>query len=40
MNNGKIIKTGNYDLAMEVEKNGYNYFKNSNNDITEEVTNE
>ena len=40
MNNGKIIKTGNYDLAMEVEKNGYNYFKNSNNDITKEVTNE
>lgn len=40
MNNGKIIKTGNYDLAMEVEKNGYNYFKDSNNDITKEVTNE
>ena len=33
-------KTGNYDLAMEVEKNGYNYFKDSNNDITKEVTNE
>ena len=40
MNNGKIIKTGNYNLAMEVEKNGYNYFKDSNNDITKEVTNE
>ena len=40
MNDGKIIKTGTYDLALEVEQNGYNYFKNKNNDITKEVTNE
>ena len=40
MNDGKIIKTGTYDLALEVEQNGYNYFKNKNNDITKEDSNE
>ena len=40
MNDGKIIKTGTYDLALEVEQNGYNYFKNKNNDITKEAANE
>lgn len=40
MDNGKIIKSGSYELALEVEKNGYNYFKNGNNDVTKEVTNE
>ena len=24
MNNGTIVKSGNFDLALEIEKNGYN----------------
>ena len=31
---GSIIKTGNYELAIDIEKNGYNDYKNSKNDIT------
>lgn len=31
---GKIIKTGPYELALEIEKNGYNNYKNEKNDIT------
>ena len=33
INNGNIIKTGNYDLALEIEKNGYNDYINSINVI-------
>lgn len=33
---GAIIKTGSYELAMDIEKNGYNDYKNSKNDITNE----
>lgn len=36
LDNGKIIKTGTYNLAFEIEKNGYNKYKNSNNNITKE----
>ncbi len=32
ISNGKIIKTGNYDLALEIEKKGY---KNSTNNLTD-----
>lgn len=33
---GTITKTGSYDLAIEIEKNGYNEYKNNINDITKE----
>ena len=33
INNGNIIKTGNYDLAFEVEKDGYNKYISSANII-------
>ena len=36
INNGVITKSGNYELAMNIEKNGYNDYKNSENDITDE----
>lgn len=36
VNNGTITKTGDYSLAMEIEKNGYNEYKNNINDITKE----
>lgn len=32
INNGNIIKTGNYDLALEVEKDGYNKYITGFND--------
>ena len=35
--NGSIIKSGNYELATLIEKNGYSDYKNSENDITNEV---
>ena len=28
MMNGKIVKTGDYNLALEVEKNGYSKINN------------
>lgn len=36
LDNGKIIKTGDYSLAFDIEKNGYNNYKNSNIDIIKE----
>ena len=33
INNGNIIKTGNYDLALEIEKEGYNKYINRANVI-------
>ena len=38
VNNGIITKSGSYDLALDIEKNGYNDYKNSDNDITDEVS--
>ena len=32
--NGKIIKTGNYNLATEIERNGYDIYINSTNNLT------
>ena len=40
MNNGKILKTGNYSLANEIEKNGYNEYLNNENIMTKEANNE
>lgn len=40
MNNGKILKTGNYSLANEIEKNGYNEYLNNENIMTKEDSNE
>ena len=34
INNGVITKSGAYELAMDIEKNGYNDYKISENDIT------
>ena len=34
INNGVITKSGNYDLAMDIEKNGFNDYKISENNIT------
>lgn len=34
MDNGTILKTGNYDLAIEIEKNGFGEYKNSEKKIT------
>ena len=39
MANGGIVKTGNYDLAKKIEKEGYEYITKSN-DITGENSNE
>lgn len=36
VDNGTIIKTGNYELALEIEKNGYADYKNSNCEVTKE----
>ena len=33
---GTITKTGNYDLAIKVEENGYYEFKNKGKNITKE----
>ena len=35
MTDGQIKETGNYDLALEIEKNGYKDYKNSANKISE-----
>ena len=34
INNGVITKSGNYELAILIEKNGYNDYKISGNNIT------
>lgn len=34
LNNGAITKTGDYNLAIEIEKNGYNEYKNSKSNVT------
>lgn len=36
MTDGSIKKTGNYDLALEIEKNGYDTYKNSSASIVSE----
>ena len=36
IDNGNIIKTGDYSLAFDIEKNGYNNYKINDNDITQE----
>jgi len=36
INKGNIIKTGNYDLALEIEKDGYNKYINGANAISKE----
>ena len=36
MSNGKIVKTGDYSLAFDIEKNGYNNYLNNENVITDE----
>lgn len=36
INNGTITKSGTYELAIDIEKNGYNDYKSSENDITNE----
>ena len=33
VNNGNIVKTGGYDLAFEIEKDGYNKYVSSENDV-------
>ncbi len=38
--NGKIVKTGNYDLAMEIEKNGYNDYLSEPNIMLEDNNHE
>lgn len=40
INNGFITKSGDYELAMNVEKYGYNDYKSSENDITNGEANE
>lgn len=37
INNGHIIKTGNYDLALEIEKDGYNNYIKEANIISKEL---
>ena len=34
LNKGAITKTGDYNLAIEIEKNGYNEYKNSKSNVT------
>ncbi len=36
MSNGKIVKTGDYSLAFDIEKNGYNNYLNDEYAITDE----
>lgn len=36
MSNGKIVKTGDYSLAFDIEKNGYNNYLNNEYAITNE----
>lgn len=34
--NGKIVETGNYDLALKIDKNGYNEYLDKSNAIVKE----
>ena len=36
MNEGQIKQTGTYDLALEIEKNGYETYKNNSASIVSE----
>lgn len=36
INNGVITKSGSYELAIDIEKNGYNDYKTNEKDITKE----
>ena len=38
--NGKIVKTGDYTLAQEIEEKGYKIFENSEYQISEEKIHE
>ena len=40
MSKGKILETGDYSLANDIEKNGYNKYLNKENVITKEGNNE
>ena len=40
MSKGKILETGDYSLANDIEKNGYNKYLNKENVITKEDNNE
>ena len=40
INNGIITKSGNYELATLIEKNGYNDYKISENNVTDGATHE
>lgn len=37
MIDGRIVKSGNYDLALDVEKNGYDKYKENNSNNSSEV---
>ncbi len=38
--NGSIVDTGFFDLAMDIDKNGYNKYINGSNNIKEDINNE
>ncbi len=38
--NGSIVDSGSYDLALDIDKNGYNKYISSSNNIKEEYKNE
>lgn len=38
--NGKIIKTSSYQLALDIEKNGYDNYINEANNVSKELKNE
>lgn len=40
MNRGNIVKSGDYSLAIEIEKDGYTNYKNDKNVLTKEDNNE
>lgn len=40
MDKGTIVMTGDYNLALDVEKDGYNKYKNRQSDVTNEDENE
>lgn len=40
MSKGKILEIGDYSLANDIEKNGYNKYLNKENVITKEGNNE
>lgn len=35
--NGNIVKTGSYDLAVDIEKKGYQYYVDKSNVMTEDI---